>query len=111
MVDGEEALSRLAGWLWDGVPVQRCLFHLARAVGWLARYRDRLPGETADDLVARLDALLSAAYRTGDLAAAVQAYDDLIDPINQHSLSFSWRLAPPPLRMRMGVPPQDLVLL
>ncbi len=75
VVDGEEALSRLAGWLWDGVPVQRCLFHLARAVGWLARYRDRLPGETADDLVARLDALLSAAYRTGDLAAAVQAYD------------------------------------
>lgn len=78
VVDGEEALSELAAELWPGVAVQRCLFHLARATGWLARYTDRLDGATADDLVARLQTLLAKAYRHGDPARARAAYRSLI---------------------------------
>jgi len=79
VVDGEQALSDLAGRLWPTVPVQRCLFHLARAVGWLARYQDRVGGETGDELVARLEQLLTDAYRTGDHERARVAYLALID--------------------------------
>jgi len=79
VVDGEQALSDLAGRLWPTVPVQRCLFHLARAVGWLARYQDRLGGEAADRLVGRLEALLTDAYRDGDHVRARAAYAALID--------------------------------
>jgi transposase-like protein len=78
VVDGEEALSDLAGRVWPDVAVQRCLFHLARATGWLARYKDRLTGATADDLVARLQTLLFKAYRHGDAARARAAYRSLI---------------------------------
>ncbi|CAN5877664.1 hypothetical protein BH23ACT10_BH23ACT10_28520 [soil metagenome] len=79
VVDGEQALSDLTGRLWPHTPVQRCLFHLARAVGWLTRYRDRLAGETADDLVARLEALLADAYRDGDVDRARARYAALVD--------------------------------
>lgn len=79
VVDGEQALFDLAGRLWPSVPVQRCRFHLARAVGFIARYTDRLGGEAADALVARLEALLTDAYRDGDHARAHAAYAALID--------------------------------
>jgi hypothetical protein len=79
VVDGEAALRALASRLWPQAPVQRCLFHLARAVvGWLARYRDRLPGEAADELTARLEQLLADAYRHGDGHTARPAYHDLV---------------------------------
>jgi hypothetical protein len=79
VVDGEQALSDLAGRLWPDVPVQRCLFHLARAVGWLARYKDRVGGEVADALVADLEQLLTDAYRDGDHDRARAAYTALIE--------------------------------
>ncbi|MGH9179641.1 MAG: transposase, partial [Acidimicrobiales bacterium] len=62
-----------------GVPVQRCLWHLARGVYRAARYTDRASHELSDDFRAQLEALLLAAYRSGDLDAARAAYADLID--------------------------------
>jgi transposase-like protein len=78
IVDGEEALSDLAATVWPDVPVQRCLFHLARATSFIARYRDRVDAATAEDLIARLRTLLAKAYRHGDAARARASYRRLI---------------------------------
>lgn len=79
LVDGEEELSALAAERFPGVPVQRCLWHLARGVYRAARYTDRASHDLAEDFQAQLDALLTAGYRSGDLAAAQAAYAELID--------------------------------
>lgn len=79
VVDGEEELSVLAAEHFPAVPVQRCLWHLARGVRWCARYYDRLPTALADELRTELEALLIAAYRDKDHAAATIAYEALID--------------------------------
>jgi len=79
LVDGEEELSALAAERFPGVPVQRCLWHLARGVYRAARYRDRASHDLAEDFRRQLEVLLTAAYRGGDLAAARAAYADLID--------------------------------
>lgn len=79
LVDGEEELSALAADRFPGVPVQRCLWHLARGVYRAARYTDRASHDLADDFRAQLAALLTAAYRDGDLDAARAAYADLIE--------------------------------
>lgn len=80
IVDGEEAITDLATEVFgDHTPIQRCLFHLERQTRYLARYLDRLPAQTADALQARLHELLTDAYATGDLKAAVGAYNTLID--------------------------------
>ncbi len=79
LVDGEEELSALAAERFPGVPVQRCLWHLARGVYRAARYTDRASHELAEDFRRQLEALLLAAYRGGGLATAQAAYADLID--------------------------------
>ncbi len=79
LVDGEEELSALAAERFPGVPVQRCLWHLARGIYRAARYRDRASHDLAEDFRRQLEVLLTAAYRDGDLAAARAAYADLID--------------------------------
>ncbi|MGH9178042.1 MAG: hypothetical protein ACRD0N_05755, partial [Acidimicrobiales bacterium] len=79
LVDGEEELSTLAAERFPGVPVQRCPWHLARGVYRAARYTDRASHEVSDDSRAQLEALLLAAYRSGDLDAARAAYADLVD--------------------------------
>ncbi len=79
IVDGEEELSTLSATVFPEVPVQRCLFHLARGVYRAARYTDKASHELAADFAAQLEALLTEAYRTHDLAAAQTAYADLID--------------------------------
>jgi transposase-like protein len=79
LVDGEEELSALAAERFAGVPVQRCLWHLARGVYRAARYSDRASHDLADDFRTQLEALLTAAYRDHDHAAARAAYHDLID--------------------------------
>ena len=66
LVDGEEELSTLAAERFPGVPVQRCLWHLARGVWRAARYSDRVSQELADDFRCQLEALLTAAYRDHD---------------------------------------------
>lgn len=79
IVDGEEELSTLATNVFPAVPVQRCLFHLARGVYRAARYTDKASHELACDFTSQLEALLSDAYRNQDLAAARAAYAELID--------------------------------
>jgi transposase-like protein/DNA-directed RNA polymerase subunit RPC12/RpoP len=79
LVDGEEELSTLAAERFPGVPVQRCLWHLARGVYRCGRYGDRVSHELADDFRCQLEALLAAAYRDHDHAAALAAYNDLVD--------------------------------
>ena len=80
MVDGEEAITDLAETTFAAkTPIQRCLFHLERQTRWMARYLDRLPADAADELQQRLHTLLTDAYATGDLPAAVDAYNTLID--------------------------------
>ena len=80
IVDGEEAITDLAVEVFGAkTPIQRCLFHLERQTRWMARYLDRVDATTADELQARLHALLTDAYATGDLPAAVAAYNTLSD--------------------------------
>ncbi len=79
IVDGEEELSTLATTVFPAVPVQRCLFHLARGVYRAARYTDEASHELAADFTSQLEALLTEAYRTQDLNIARAAYADLID--------------------------------
>jgi len=79
LVDGEEELSALAAERFAGVPVQRCLWHLARGVYRAARYTDRASHELSDDFRRQLEVLLLAAYRNADLTAARAAYAELID--------------------------------
>jgi len=78
VVDGEAELSAMATEVFAGVPVQRCLWHLARGVYRAARYNDKAT-DLADSFRSQLEALLRAAYADGDLAAARTAYDALID--------------------------------
>lgn len=79
LVDGEEELSALAAERFAGVPVQRCLWHLARGVYRAARYTDRASHDLAADFRAQLEALLVAAYADHDHDAALAAYRDLVD--------------------------------
>ncbi|MDQ6796611.1 MAG: transposase [Actinomycetota bacterium] len=78
IVDGEEAITDLAETLFPTAPIQRCLFHLESQTRWMARYLDRMAPAVADDLRERVHGLLADAYATGDLGAAVDAYNDLI---------------------------------
>jgi hypothetical protein len=78
IVDGEEELSVMAATLWPAVPVQRCLFHLSKAIQHVPRYTDRIPLAAAKALRARFDAMLADAYRTADADAAATAYDRLV---------------------------------
>ncbi len=79
LVDGEEELSALAAERFAGVPVQRCLWHLARGVYRAARYTDKASHDLADDFRTQLEALLTTAYRDHDHDTALAAYRDLID--------------------------------
>ncbi|MGH9188983.1 MAG: transposase [Acidimicrobiales bacterium] len=72
-------MSALAAERFGGVPVQRCLWHLARGVYRAARYTDRASEHLADDFRRQLEVLLTAAYRDQNLAAARTAYAELVD--------------------------------
>lgn len=78
VVDGEEELSAMAATLWPAVPVQRCLFHLSKAIQHVSRYTDGVPLAAAKTLRARFDAMLADAYRSADADAAATAYEDLV---------------------------------
>jgi hypothetical protein len=79
VVDGEEDLSGLVAELWSGVPVQRCMFHLTRAVEHLCRYRDHLSLEEARALRDAFTALVTDAYRSADLPGTDRAYDEFVE--------------------------------
>lgn len=74
VVDGEEELSTLADSHFAGVPRQRCLWHLARAVVKLMRYTDRVASADVHRAVADLEAILGNAWATGDIAEARELY-------------------------------------
>ncbi len=78
IVDGEEALSELVSGLWPQVPVQRCMFHLTRAVEQLARYRDGSALERARLLRAEFVSIITAAHRSRDPERAGGDYDAFV---------------------------------
>ena len=65
IVDGEEELTAMAAKLWPAAAVQRCVFHLSKAVQQLARYTDRVPLAAAKALRVRFGRMLLDAYRSG----------------------------------------------
>jgi hypothetical protein len=81
VVDGEEAVTRVAERLWPTVPQQRCWWHLARGFRW-ALYADHAPAPWANDARAHLVELLRNAIAeelTTDQALA--RYDTLRDTV------------------------------
>lgn len=81
VVDGEPAVTRLAEQAWPEAPIQRCWWHLARALRW-ALYADKAPHPWSKAKRAELTALLRAVARERlDHAAALARYDRFTDTI------------------------------
>ena len=75
VVDGEPAITALAESVWPDVPIQRCWWHLPRALRW-ALYADKAPHPWANAKRAELVALLRRVAREGlTHAQALAAYD------------------------------------
>lgn len=79
VVDGEEELSDLASARFVGVPRQRCLWHLTRAVTKLLRYTDRVATKIVDDALADLEAILGDAWVSRDIDESRRLYTLLAD--------------------------------
>lgn len=75
LVDGEEELSALAAEPLPGVPVQRCLWHLARGVYRAARYTDRASHDLADDVRSQLAAHPTTPTATVTSTSPAPPYD------------------------------------
>lgn len=75
VVDGELAITRLAESVWPDVPIQRCWWHLPRALRW-ALYADKAPHLWANAKRAELTALLHRVARERlTHSQALAAYD------------------------------------
>jgi len=75
VVDGELAITRLAEEVWPDVPIQRCWWHLPRALRW-ALYADKAQHASANAQRAKLVALLHRVARERlTHAQALTAYD------------------------------------
>ncbi len=75
VVDGEIAITTLAETVWPDVPIQRCWWHLPRALRW-ALYADKAPHRWANAKRAELVALLHRVAREHlTHAQALAAYD------------------------------------
>ena len=75
VVDGEVAITSLAESVWPDVPIQRCWWHLPRALRW-ALYADKAPHPWANAQRAELVALLHRVARERlTHAQALAAYD------------------------------------
>jgi hypothetical protein len=75
IVDGELAITALAETVWPDVPIQRCWWHLPRALRW-ALYADKAPHPWANAKRAELAALLRRVARQRlSHAQALAAYD------------------------------------
>jgi hypothetical protein len=82
VVDGEEAVTKLATTLWPRVPQQRCWWHLGRGLRW-ALYADHAPGPWANDQRAELGDWLRHSIRHElDLDDALAGYDEFIDRLD-----------------------------
>jgi transposase-like protein len=75
VVDGELAITKLAETVWPDVPIQRCWWHLPRALRW-ALYADKAPRDWANAKRAELVELLHRVARERlTHAQALNAYD------------------------------------
>lgn len=75
VVDGEEAVTKLAETVWPEVPIQRCWWHLGRGLRW-ALYADKADHRWADDRRGELRELLRhAARHQHTQAQALRDYD------------------------------------
>jgi hypothetical protein len=75
VVDGELAITRLAEEVWPDVPIQRCWWHLPRALRW-ALYADKAPHPWANAQRAELVELLHrVAGQRQTHAQALDVYD------------------------------------
>lgn len=75
VVDGEPAITTLAESVWPDVPIQRCWWHLPRALRW-ALYADKAPSPWANAKRAELvDLLHRVARERLTHAQALAAYD------------------------------------
>lgn len=79
VVDGEEELSTLAGERFAGVPRQRCLWRLCRAVDRALRYTDRVSATDRDQANRDLETILVNAWAERDPATARECLDLLAD--------------------------------
>lgn len=84
VVDGELAITRLAESVWPDVPIQRCWWHLPRALRW-ALYADKADRRWANDKRAELAALLRRAAREHHIPEqALRDYDRFRTTIGEH---------------------------
>lgn len=79
VVDGEEELSHLAQARFFGVPRQRCLWHLGRAIIKLLRYTDRVATKVADAALGDLEAIIDDAWISRDIKESLRLYHLLAD--------------------------------
>lgn len=81
VVDGEPAITALAAQVWPDVPIQRCWWHLPRALRW-ALYADKAPHPWANARRTELvDLLHRVARERLTHAQALAAYDAFADTI------------------------------
>src|SRR3954451_4955873 len=81
VVDGELAVSRVAETTWPDTPIQRCWWHLARALRW-ALYADKAPHRWARDKRSELTGLLRNVAREHlTHAQALARYDAFTAPV------------------------------
>jgi hypothetical protein len=81
VVDGELAVTRVAEQTWPDTPIQRCWWHLPRALRW-ALYADKAPHRWSRDKRSELTALLRRVARDHLAhAQALDLYDAFIDTV------------------------------
>jgi hypothetical protein len=81
VVDGEEAVTKVAQRLWPEVPQQRCWWHLARGFRW-ALYADHAPAAWANAARAHLVELLRDSIRHElTVDEGLERYDTLVDTV------------------------------
>ncbi|MCD2195335.1 hypothetical protein LQ327_18360 [Actinomycetospora endophytica] len=81
VVDGELAVTRVAELTWPDVPIQRCWWHLARALRW-ALYADKAPHRWSRDKRGELTELLRSTAREHlTHAQALARYDAFVDSV------------------------------
>jgi hypothetical protein len=88
VVDGEVAITALAESVWPDVPIQRCWWHLPRALRW-ALYADKAPHPWANGKRTELVALLRRVARErlthGQALAAYDAFTAGITAEDHHA--------------------------
>ena len=81
VVDGELAVTRVAELTWPDVPIQRCWWHLARALRW-ALYADKAPHRWSRDKRGELTELLRSVAREHlTHAQALARYDSFVETV------------------------------